>query len=41
LGYEDMTTIKDQFTSMKEDELPSILVIEPLSVSNEVVVVMK
>jgi hypothetical protein len=36
-----MTTIKDRVTSMKEEELPSISVIEPLSISNEVVVVMK
>jgi hypothetical protein len=33
-----MTTIKDRVTSMKEEELPSVSVIEPLSVSDEVVV---
>jgi hypothetical protein len=37
LGHGDITTIKDRVTSMKEEELPSILVIEPLSVSDEVV----
>jgi hypothetical protein len=26
-----MTTMKDRVTSMKEEELPSVLVIEPLS----------
>jgi hypothetical protein len=36
-----MTTIKDRVTSMKKEELPSVSVIEPLSVSDEVVVVMK
>jgi hypothetical protein len=36
-----MTTIKDRVTSMKEEELPSVSVIEPLSVSDEVVAVMK
>jgi hypothetical protein len=36
-----MTTIKDRGTSMKEEELPLISVIEPLSVSDEVVAVMK
>ena len=36
-----MTTIKDRVTSTKEEELPSVSVIEPLSVSNEVVVVIK
>jgi hypothetical protein len=36
-----MTTIKDRVTSMKEEELPSISIIEPLSVSNKVVAVMK
>jgi hypothetical protein len=36
-----MTTIKDRITSMKEEELPLVSVIEPLLVSNEVVVVMK
>jgi len=36
-----MTTIKDNVTSMKEEELSSVSVIEPLSVSNEVVVVIE
>jgi hypothetical protein len=36
-----MTTIKDTVTSMKEEELPSVSVIDPLSVSNEVVVVIE
>jgi hypothetical protein len=36
-----MTTIKYRVTSMKEEEIPSILVIEPLSVSDEVVAMMK
>jgi hypothetical protein len=36
-----MTTIKDRGTFMKEEELPSVSVIEPLSVSDEVVAVMK
>jgi hypothetical protein len=31
-----MTTIKDRVTFMKEEELPSISIIEPLLVSNEV-----
>jgi hypothetical protein len=36
-----MTTIKDRVTSMNEEELPSISVIEPLSVSHEVVAMME
>jgi hypothetical protein len=32
-----MTTIKDRVTSMKEEELPSLSVIEPLSVLDEAV----
>jgi hypothetical protein len=32
-----MTTIADRVTSMKEEEILSVLVIEPLSVSDEVV----
>jgi hypothetical protein len=36
-----MTTIKHRVTSMKEEELPSISVIEPLSISDEVVVVIE
>jgi hypothetical protein len=32
-----MTTMKDRVTSMKEEELSSVLVIEPPSVSDEVV----
>jgi len=34
-----MTTIKDRVTSMKEEELPSVSVIEPLS--DEVVAMME
>jgi hypothetical protein len=41
LGHGDTTTIKDIFTSMKEEELPSVSVIEPLSVSDEVVAMME
>jgi hypothetical protein len=33
-----MTTMKDRFTSMKEEDLASVSVIETLSVSDEVVV---
>jgi hypothetical protein len=33
--------MKDRVTSMKEEELPSASIIEPLSVSDEVVVVIK
>jgi hypothetical protein len=36
-----MTTIKDRVNSMKEEELPLVSVIEPLLVSDEVVVMMK
>jgi hypothetical protein len=36
-----MTTMKGRVTSMKEEELSSVSVIEPLSISDEVVVVMK
>jgi hypothetical protein len=36
-----MTTIKDRVTSMKEEELSSVSVIEPLSVSDEVVAMME
>jgi hypothetical protein len=36
-----MTTIKDRVISMKEEELPSISVIEPLSVPDEVVAMME
>jgi hypothetical protein len=32
-----MTTITDRITSMKEEELPLVSVIEPLSVSDEVI----
>jgi hypothetical protein len=35
-----MTTIKYRVTSMKEEEIPSVSVIEPLLFSDEVVVVM-
>jgi hypothetical protein len=41
LGHGDTTTIKDSVTPMKEEELSSVSVIEPLSVSNEVVAMMK
>jgi hypothetical protein len=41
LGHGDLTTIKDRFTSMKEEELPSVSVIEPLSVLDEVVVMIE
>ena len=37
----DMTTIADRVTYMKEEELISISVIEPLSVSDEVVAMME
>jgi hypothetical protein len=36
-----MTTIKDSVTSMKEEELSSISIIEPLSVLDEVVAMME
>jgi hypothetical protein len=36
-----MTTMKDRVTSMKEEELRSVSVIEPLSVSDEVVAMME
>jgi hypothetical protein len=36
-----VTTIKDRVTSMKEEELPSVSIIEPLSVSYEVVAIME
>jgi hypothetical protein len=36
-----MTTIADRVTSMKEEELSLVSVIEPLSVSDEVVALMK
>jgi hypothetical protein len=36
-----MTTIKDRVTSMKEEDIPLVSVIEPLSFLDEVVVVMK
>ena len=41
LGHGDMTTIKYRGISMKEEELPSVSVIEPLSISDEVVAVME
>jgi hypothetical protein len=41
LGHEEMTTIVDRFTSTREEELLLVLFIEPLSVSDEFVVVMK
>jgi hypothetical protein len=36
-----MTTMKDRVTSMKEEELASVSVIEPLSVSDEAVAVIE
>jgi hypothetical protein len=36
-----MTTMKDRVTSMKEEYLSSISVIEPLSVSDETVAVLE
>jgi hypothetical protein len=36
-----MTTLADRVTSMKEEELPSVSFIEPLSLSDEVVAMMK
>jgi hypothetical protein len=36
-----MTTMKDRVTSMKEEELPLVSVIEPLSVSDETIVVIE
>jgi hypothetical protein len=36
-----MTTMKDRVTSIKEEELSSISVIEPLSISDEVVAMME
>jgi hypothetical protein len=36
-----MTTIKDSVTSMKEEELSTVSVIQPLSVSDEVVAMME
>jgi hypothetical protein len=41
LGHGDITTIKNRVTSIKEEELPSVSVIEPLSVSDEVVAMME
>jgi hypothetical protein len=41
LGHGDMTIITDRVTSMKEENIPSISFIEPLSVSNEIVVVIE
>jgi hypothetical protein len=41
LVHGDTTTIKDRVTSMKEEEIPSISVIDPLSVSYEVVAMME
>jgi hypothetical protein len=37
----DMTTITDRVTSMKEEDLPSVSIIDPLLVSDEVVDVME
>jgi hypothetical protein len=36
-----MTTMKDRVTSMKQEELSSISVIEPLSVSDKTVAVIE
>jgi hypothetical protein len=41
LGHGDMNTIKYRVTSMKEEELPSVSVIQPLSVSDGVVVMIE
>jgi hypothetical protein len=41
LGHGDMTMIKNNVTSMKEEELSSVSVIEPLLVSDEVVAMME
>jgi hypothetical protein len=41
LGHGDMTTMKDSITSMKEEELSSVSFIEPLSVSDETIVVIE
>jgi hypothetical protein len=35
LGHGDMTTIKDSVTSMEEEEISSVSIIESLSVSDE------
>jgi hypothetical protein len=37
LGHGDMTTMKDRVTFMREEELSSVSVIDPLSISDEVV----
>jgi hypothetical protein len=39
LGHGDMTTIVDRVTSMKEEEIILVSVIEPLLVSDKVVFV--
>jgi hypothetical protein len=36
-----MTTIKDRVTSMKEEELPLVSFIDPLSISDEFIAMMK
>jgi hypothetical protein len=36
-----MTTMKDKFTSMKEEEIALVSIIEPLLVSDEVVAMME
>jgi hypothetical protein len=36
-----MTTMKDRVTSMKEEEISSVSIIEPLSISDEVVTMME
>jgi hypothetical protein len=41
LGDGDMTTMKYRVTSMKEEELSSVLVIEPPSISDEVVIIIE
>jgi hypothetical protein len=41
LGHGDMTTMKDRVTYMKEEELSSVSVIEPLSISDETIAMIK
>jgi hypothetical protein len=36
-----MTTMKDKVTSMKEEELASVSVIDPLSISDETIAMME
>ena len=41
MGHGDMTTIADRVISMKEEEILSVSFIEPVSVLDEVVVVIE